>query len=244
MTDARRDEKLEILVSRHGLKAYARYFLILEVIAEQMDEKDRVQVTYSNQYWAKVLRCKARDVSLVLRSFDALALLEASTNDELTTVKCEKLLQIRARKNPIGGKTRTPEVEVEVEVEVEEEIVSARPTKKRKSSPQKEPDLFAEFYANYPKKRHRKEALKAWQNKNPNEATAKRMIEDVTERKESDPQWTKNEGNYVPNPSRYINQDLETDDWKKVDVANGDDTGAKFLKLIAEQERKKRDAKT
>ena len=64
---------------------------------------------------------------------------------------------------------------------------------------------FDKFWAAYPKKVAKPVAEKAFQKLNPSENLWKRIISDVEARKTSR-DWTKDGGQYIPNPSTYLNQ--------------------------------------
>ena len=133
MTDASQDEKLSAVERSHGIGAYARYFKLLETVARQMDETDNCTVTYHASVWCLSLRYSRRDHCLsMLQALAKHGLCSLSADGELWTVTVPNLVKIRARKKPIGSKTRHTEVEVEVEVEVEN-----KPELKNSSGPPK-----------------------------------------------------------------------------------------------------------
>ena len=68
-----------------------------------------------------------------------------------------------------------------------------------------EANLFDRFWDAYPKKVAKPVAEKAFQKLNPSEKLWKRIISDVEARKTSR-DWTKDGGQYIPNPSTYLNQ--------------------------------------
>ena len=68
-----------------------------------------------------------------------------------------------------------------------------------------EANLFDRFWDAYPKKVAKPVAEKAFQKLNPSEKLWKQIISDVDARKTSR-DWTKDGGQYIPNPSTYLNQ--------------------------------------
>lgn len=54
-TNARNDERMAKLADLSGLEGYGFYFMVLEIIAENMDETSRNYAEYSVDYWAKKL---------------------------------------------------------------------------------------------------------------------------------------------------------------------------------------------
>lgn len=71
---------------------------------------------------------------------------------------------------------------------------------------EQKPDvLFDLFWKNYPKKIGKGEALKAWK-KIPDKKNAIEKMKDVLPRQKESETWKKQSGQYIPNPSTYLNQ--------------------------------------
>jgi uncharacterized protein YdaU (DUF1376 family) len=68
-----------------------------------------------------------------------------------------------------------------------------------------EVDGFDAFWAAYPKKVAKPEAKKAWTNLKPDEELIARILTALTETKRT-PDWTREQGRFVPHPSTWINQ--------------------------------------
>lgn len=66
-------------------------------------------------------------------------------------------------------------------------------------------DLFDAFWAEYPKKVGKDDARKAWKKRKVSQALADQMIAAVRLQRESQ-QWKRDGGQYIPNPSTWINQ--------------------------------------
>lgn len=66
-------------------------------------------------------------------------------------------------------------------------------------------DLFDEFWSEYPKKVGKDDARKAWKKRKVDRELADRMIAAVRSQRDSK-QWRRDGGQYVPNPSTWINQ--------------------------------------
>lgn len=80
--------------------------------------------------------------------------------------------------------------------------------KSPKSKPAKEPyrlDWFEAFWAKYPRKDNKQQALKAWCRLKPDRATCGQMAAGL-ERDKRSRQWTKDNGDYIPHASTWINQ--------------------------------------
>jgi hypothetical protein len=66
-------------------------------------------------------------------------------------------------------------------------------------------DLFDSFWSEYPKKVGKDDARKAWKKRKVSQALAEQMIAAVRVQRGSQ-QWAKDGGQYIPNPSTWINQ--------------------------------------
>lgn len=65
-TDARESEKMMPLIQEFGLLGYARWFILLEIIAEKMDKTDRCHVRYPSLKWGKLLQLKQKKLEIFL----------------------------------------------------------------------------------------------------------------------------------------------------------------------------------
>ena len=98
-----------------------------------------------------------------------------------------------------------------------------RPTKKKERKEiQKDPpappaagrnhDGFDQFWEAYPKKKGRGAAYKAWQKVRPDAALIGRILAAVAAQKARDPQWSKEEGRFIPYPATWLNQERWSDE--------------------------------
>lgn len=81
------------------------------------------------------------------------------------------------------------------------------------------PDGFDEFWAIYRKRVGKVQARRAW--KRLTKLERERAMQDVQARIRGDPQWERDDGQYVPNPATYLNQKRFDDDWRGVGKLNG-----------------------
>jgi hypothetical protein len=72
-----------------------------------------------------------------------------------------------------------------------------------------EESRFSEFWASYPRKESKPQALKFWAKKNLDEI-AEKIITHVNASKKSDA-WTEKEGKYIPHASTYLNNERYND---------------------------------
>lgn len=100
----------------------------------------------------------------------------------------EKQEQTESKKE--NKKEKEGENKIEIEIENKKKSYDA--------------DGFAAFWAAYPKKAGKADALKAWNKLKPDIVLQAKMGEALTAQKKS-PQWTKNNGQYIPMPSTWLN---------------------------------------
>lgn len=72
-------------------------------------------------------------------------------------------------------------------------------------------ELFLKFWKAYPKKVGKQDALKSFKKIKPNQELVDKMISVINDAKDTE-QWTKNGGQYIPNPSTWLNQGRWEDD--------------------------------
>lgn len=69
---------------------------------------------------------------------------------------------------------------------------------------EKEPIEFLKFWENYPKKKSKQEALRAWLKLKPDPELQTEILQAI-ENSKLDPQWLKNNGDYIPLPASWLN---------------------------------------
>lgn len=65
---------------------------------------------------------------------------------------------------------------------------------------------FDEFWAAYPRKQGKGAAWKAWQKIHPDAQLHSAIMKSVKAHAKNNPQWLKDNGQYIPNPSTWLNQ--------------------------------------
>jgi phage replication O-like protein O len=65
-------------------------------------------------------------------------------------------------------------------------------------------DRFSQFYAAYPKKRAKQDAIKAWKKVAPENGLFETIMRAIKKQKRSD-DWTRDNGRYIPNPASWLN---------------------------------------
>jgi len=122
MTNASNDENIIALEGRWGFAGVGRYWRLLELIAQQMDQGDRCYLTCRPGFWASQLGFRS---AINARSFlEWLAIdrgMITVTFGNEWTVTCLKLLKIRARKPPMASKPCITDIDIDIDIDKEKE---------------------------------------------------------------------------------------------------------------------------
>lgn len=108
--------------------------------------------------------------------------------------KNEKFAIAKPSAKPQANSENEDEYENEDVIEIEDE-----------KKPSIQETRFAEFWKVYPKKVGKEAARKSWMKIKPDKALFIKMLEAVETAKKSK-QWQKDNGQYIPNPSTWLNQ--------------------------------------
>lgn len=65
---------------------------------------------------------------------------------------------------------------------------------------------FAEFYADYPRKKHRLDAEKAWAQALRREPNLPALCQEALPWQKLSPEWVKDDGQFIPYPATYLRQ--------------------------------------
>lgn len=116
MTNASRDEKLTNLFSIHKHEGLLTYWLLLESIAEIMDQTDRCGLRHPIEQWSKMLKLRRDKLLKILRTMAELQLIILNCSEDVVEILCPNLLKLRNYK-----KQNPPIIKVKVKEKVEEE---------------------------------------------------------------------------------------------------------------------------
>jgi hypothetical protein len=99
LTTARNDERLQEIRSQYGPEGYGLWWLICEIVAEQMDETDKCEVSYPMSAWAAKLQISKRKTTDFFRELSDIYLifLEYDNSNCVGKIKIKipKLLKYR-----------------------------------------------------------------------------------------------------------------------------------------------------
>jgi len=74
------------------------------------------------------------------------------------------------------------------------------------------PDMFDHFWKKYPRKVGKGAAIKSWNRIKPNNDLANKIIQAVENNASGNPQWKRDNGQFIPHPATWLNQGRWDDD--------------------------------
>lgn len=135
---------------------------------------------------------------------------QQTTNQQLTTNKKEKKYK---KENIYDQNSLIDSVSSEIS---QPTSTSNKPNPE--CSAKKKPNLseqlsisFGLFWTEYPRKISKKSAESAWKRINPQNGTVEKIISALKEQKKTE-QWQKNNGQFIPHPSTWLNQERWKDE--------------------------------
>jgi len=185
---ARNDERISLLEDKTSIEGYGFYFKILEIVAEAVDETDKCEVTYSISRWGRQANISTKKFLYLLQCCSDVGLMSVQRASDNITVKMPNLLKIR------DNHTRN----LQATVKQDKDIDKDKDTTKKKVAL---PDGFDLFWNEYPKKKNKDGAMIAWKKAKPN---VDEVLEALIWQKQLD-DWKKDNGQYIPYPSTYLN---------------------------------------
>ena len=225
------DEKLSEC-SAESTGVYIRAMCIMHKSQEYgtvlLKQKDKQNPSKIKNFAVKLHRLMPYSVDVIERSLTELV------DEEVLTIEGDALMQrrmvkdgnlslIRANAGSKGGKIaqgksvagsfakakskakeqakEQANTEYEYEYEIEDEI-EVKGTKKRMTY---DDPGFQAFWSAYPKKCAKISALKAFEKINPDRVLLSQMIGAIEERRKTE-QWQKDNGQFIPNPTTWLNQ--------------------------------------
>lgn len=146
--------------------------------------------------------------------------------------KCEKSRQSAYQRTVANGSERkrtqanaAKEKEKEKEKTKEKENITSPPTPSEGAD-----ERFEKFWSVYPKKIGKGAALKAFKKIKPSAELLQTMVNAVEAQKQSQ-QWTKDNGQFIPNPATWLNQERWNDE---LEVKNSEINSNSFTRYNVE----------
>ena len=127
ITKSHGDEALAAVLHSQGLEGYGFYWLLLEVIAGEMDSKNgKPELTYFEDTWAKNLHCSVRVFRRLCSSLSKEKLILVENSGDRVKIAVPNILKYKDECAKKSG--HSPEQRIEREIEIEREKENEKET--------------------------------------------------------------------------------------------------------------------
>ena len=123
-TDAKDSEKLKAIIDEFGFEGYGRWFRIMEIIAEKMDDSSRCHYEQSEWEWCCNLKAKRKQLTCFLKATEKQMLCKVVANGKQLRIEIPNLLKKRdnySKHLQVSDKKKTIKFPLEVDVDKEVE---------------------------------------------------------------------------------------------------------------------------
>lgn len=195
--NARNDEFIQRAIDKFGHFGYAAYFMLLEVIHEH-GTGGTVQMSQSRL--ALNLRSRWPQVRLYLDFCRTSGKVDFTLSGTEVQLQNKKFIERQAK---LKSKTppTLPESSANTPLYIEREReVDIQPPK----SPKGDWPGFEVFWKAYPKRKAKAAAVKAWNRLRPDDSLVAVILTAIENHMKQD-SWTRDNGQYIPHPSAWLN---------------------------------------
>lgn len=143
ITSTRTDEKMALVLEEFGAFGYGAFWILLEMIAEKVDETDRDFVTYPESVFCKNLGVSRGKLAKFLQFFAEIEIFSVEKCGKLITVKSPNILKYRdewttkkvrnSGVNPERLRCKDTDTDTDTEIDKEKTLLTESP--KESSSP-------------------------------------------------------------------------------------------------------------
>ncbi len=95
LTESADDEKLAGILTQYGTEGYGAWWLVVEIVAKQMDKTDRCKVEYPLEIWSRKIFTSRRKTLNFLQVFSEKNLISLTKSENIISVEIPKLLKFR-----------------------------------------------------------------------------------------------------------------------------------------------------
>jgi len=183
LTRSHEDEKLAQLRAECGLAGYGLYWIILEIIARNMENNDQTSITLPIKMWSKMISTHSHFVLKVTSFCTENGLIQSNLSGQDLTIGCDNLLKYKDEYLRKSGQKKShirnvshPDLERDLERDKDKEKNPPTPqgegvvhdekskpkTKSRKPTADYSPD-FEKFWSAYPRGIGKAAAWRCWQ---------------------------------------------------------------------------------
>ncbi len=203
-------------MEEQGWEGYGRWMRLLEVVASKMDGSDRCHAEYPVNKWCEILGFYHRKS---LESFLNLTVmyLKCTVNvqpmsgkykRDVITISIPNLLKKRDEYSKKSG--QNPE-RVRTRVAQEERKKIKINKKTTPLTPHGGDGQWEKFWTAYPKRKSKQDAIKAWNQLEPDDGLLQIMLAAIQTQRETE-QWQKESGSFIPFPATWIRGRLWEDE--------------------------------
>jgi hypothetical protein len=124
-TDAKDSEKLKAIIDEFGFEGYGRWFRIMEIIAEKMDDSSRCHYEQSEWEWCCNLKAKRKQLTCFLKATEKQMLCKVTPNGKQLRIEIPNLLKKRdnySKHLQVADNKKTINFPLEVDREVDREV--------------------------------------------------------------------------------------------------------------------------
>lgn len=208
-TGSHDDPDISDAMDELGDFGYSGFFILLEIYAEEFNHRDSEDfITISRTFLRRKLRKSSTKVEELLNFYLKSQRIISVLNNGNISYKVPKFIELAdnwSSRKLYSNSIVTPPIEEEEEEENRIEIKKPPIPPKKKTD--FEPESFKRFYAEYPKKVSRADALKAWRKIKPDTELSETIVQAV----KNQIQWREEAeriGAFYPlwkNPSTWLN---------------------------------------
>ena len=230
-TDASNSTRLNVLIDGFGVEGYGRYWLLMELLAEEFDGSDEAIEVHFRKISAKVQIKFAKKLETFMQKLCDFHLIEWEVEGKIYKIKSLILAELQDKDSKYNRKRiAKPSPNATLDIEVDRDIDIDNTVKRKKSSPVASFD-FESAYQKYPKKAGKSKGIAKVQK----EITTQKQFEDFTRAIENYSALCKSEGR----EPKYIKQfSTFAGEWEDfVDVEVPLDRDEKIKKLFTRQQR-------
>lgn len=152
-----------------------------------------------------------------------MVILKADSKRTLVTVVNWALYQSDRTQTEHKADSKRTQTELKADTNKNKEEEEEKEYENRLVRPTDDP-LFETFWKAYPKKVGKEDARKAWKKIRPGQEFADQILKAVINNRANNPQWQREGGRFIPNPSTWLNQGRWQDEFmEEKDVRHYDD---------------------
>jgi len=209
------------LVEDFGGDGYMAFFGTLEIMADEFDIYNPGVSTISIKKLTKNLQLSRQKTLKILRFCDEKAKKDPRKKVSFfvdigkthVTIKCSKLAMLCDTHTSKLVRDTSKSIRSDIEVTSSQEVRSrSRSRSKKKEKKVKDSPKFDIFWKEYPRKQSKDEARKAWEKIDTTNGNLEKIMKGLELAKRSQ-EWKKDNGQYIPHPSTWLNKKRWTDEY-------------------------------